>query len=238
MTESERVTLKNGVKIYPFESFEDFLSFIDGKQKILMAINAGKIGRSNTAFKALINDNIGYADGYAAVLALNKKGAKKAVKIPGCELWLKIIDKYQNASFYFVGGKQDVIEATIKKLKNIYADINIVGYRNGYIKNSEERQMLLDDIKNKKPEFVFVAMGSPNQELLMQDMMSVNPAMYQGLGGSFDVFTDNFERAPRWFIEHNLEGVYRALHRFNDKKIRYRLFSDLLIVIKIKMGLL
>ena len=56
---------------------------------------------------------------------------------------------------------------------------------------------------------MFVAMGSPKQELLMGDMLRVHPAIYQGLGGSFDVYTGHVQRAPKWWVDHNIEFAYR-----------------------------
>lgn len=90
MTESERVTLKNGVKVYPFASFDDLLEFADSRKKILVAINAEKILHATDQTKAIINGNIGYCDGTGAVMAMKSYG-KRAVKIAGCELWLKIV---------------------------------------------------------------------------------------------------------------------------------------------------
>ena len=54
-------------------------------------------------------------------------------------------------------------------------------------------------------------MGSPKQELLMQEMQQHHPAIYQGLGGSFDVYVGNVERAPRWWVKNNLEWAYRLV---------------------------
>ena len=62
-----------------------------------------------------------------------------------------------------------------------------------------------------KPDVVFVAMGSPKQELLMEEMAKLHPAIYQGLGGSFDVYTGNVARAPEWWVKHNLEWAYRLV---------------------------
>lgn len=36
-------------------------------------------------------------------------------------------------------------------------------------------------------------------------------AVYQGLGGSFDVYTGNVKRAPVWWVKHNLEWAYRLI---------------------------
>lgn len=229
----ERVTLKNGVKIYPFSSSEELISFIDQKKGILIALNAGKIGRSSEEMRCIINRNIGYADGIAAVEALKKKGITNPVKIPGCELWLKIVErKYKDSTFYLVGGKQDIIEKTVEKLREDYPNINILGYRNGYLKGDDE-QRLIDDIVAKKPDVVFVAMGSPKQELLMENMLKHHSAVYQGLGGSFDVYTGRMKRAPEWWIKHNLEGPYRVM---TDPKKWKRFVQDLWVLFKIKTG--
>ena len=104
-----------------------------------------------------------------------------------------------------------MIQQTVSKLNNEFPNINISGFRNGYIKTEVEKQTLIKDIANKKPDVVFVAMGSPKQELLMQEMQQHHPAIYQGLGGSFDVYVGNVERAPRWWVKNNLEWAYRLV---------------------------
>lgn len=202
----------NGVEIYPFDSEEQLLSFVDEHKGILVAINAEKVLHATEQTRAIINRNIGYCDGAGAQIALKQKGYKEACKIPGCELWLKIIARfYREKSFYLIGGKQQVIEETVEKLQVEYKGIRIVGYRNGYIKTEEEKQLLLDDIADKKPDVVFVAMGSPKQELLMEEIQQRHRAIFQGLGGSFDVYTGHVQRAPKWWVDHNLEFAYRLI---------------------------
>lgn len=61
-------------------------------------------------------------------------------------------------------------------------------------------------------------MGSPKQEYLMQDMEKRHKAVYQGLGGSFDVYIGKIKRALKWWIDNNLEGVYRDLMEFSKMK--------------------
>ncbi|MBO4814308.1 MAG: WecB/TagA/CpsF family glycosyltransferase [Muribaculaceae bacterium] len=208
----EKVML-NGVGVMPFESETELIEYVDQHKGILVAINAEKILHATDETRALINRNIGYCDGMGAMKALKQKGYKNACKIPGCELWLKIVGHLHNSkSFYLVGGKQEVIDETVAKLQQEYAGINVIGYRNGYIKTDEEKNALLDDIAVKRPDVVFVAMGSPKQELLMEEMQSRHPdAIYQGLGGSFDVYTGHVQRAPKWWVDHNLEFAYRLV---------------------------
>ncbi|MBQ6648716.1 MAG: WecB/TagA/CpsF family glycosyltransferase [Muribaculaceae bacterium] len=213
-----KVTI-NGVEVFPFSSREQLMDYVDKNKSILIAINAEKVMNATDQTRAIINSNIGYCDGVGAVWALRQKGAKNVEKIPGCELWLDIINRYHNdKSFYLIGGKQEVIDATVKKLKQDFPGLNLVGYRNGYLKSDDERNALIDDVAQKKPDVVFVAMGSPKQELLMGDMQQRHKAIYQGLGGSFDVYTGYAQRAPKWWLDHNLEFAYRFFK--NPKRIK------------------
>lgn len=209
----QQVELRNGVKLYPFSSFEELVSFVANEKKMLVAVNAEKILHATEETKTIINNNIGYSDGIGAVMALKKHGYKNAQKLPGCELWLKIIEYLykQNKTFYLIGSKQEVIENTVKKLQEDYNGVSIVGYRNGYIQTDEEKYQLITDVVEKKPDVIFVAMGSPKQELFMQEISLQHKAIYQGLGGSFDVYTGNVKRAPEWWVKHNLEFAYRLI---------------------------
>ena len=222
----------DGVKVHPFTSFEELLEYVNGKKGILVAINAEKILHATEQTRSIINRNIGYCDGIGAVMALKKHGYDNVVKIPGCELWLRIIASMykEGKKFYLVGSKQEVIEQTVDKLRKDFPGINIVNYRNGYIKTDEEKKQLIADIAEKKPDAVFVAMGSPKQELLMEEMYEVHPAIYQGLGGSFDVYVGNVERAPKWWVDHNLEFAYRLLKQPSRIKRQIHLVRFLFLV--------
>ncbi len=223
--------MKNGVMVYAFGSFDDIIDYVEERKGLLVAINAEKILHATDETRGIINRNIGYTDGIGAVKALKSHGVN-AVKIPGCELWLKIVERLsqKGKSFFLVGSKQVVIDETVAKLRQEYSGVNIVGYRNGYLKTDEERQALLEEIAAKKPDVVFVAMGSPKQELLMEEMMEQHEAIYQGLGGSFDVYTGHVERAPKWWVDHNLEFAYRLVRQPSRIKRQIYLVKFLALV--------
>ena len=207
----ERTYLR-GVGVFPFASEQELIDYVERRPGILVAVNAEKVLHADDELRGLINRNIGYCDGAGAVKGLRKKGHGDVSKIAGCELWLKIIERmYRDRTFYLVGGRQEVIDQTVEKLRSQFDGIRIVGYRNGYIADDEQCVALLDDIARKSPDVVFVAMGSPRQERLMERMQQRHKAIYQGLGGSFDVYTGHVERAPKWWIDHNMEFAYRLI---------------------------
>ncbi len=202
--------LINNVKTFAFHSKQALLEYVVDKKKILIALNAEKVLKKDKKLITLINNNIGYSDGISIVWALKKKGIE-ATKIPGVEIWFDIIKKYPTKSFYLMGSTQEVIEKTTQKLRAEFPAINIVAYRNGFIKNQVEKDKIKAQLTELKPDVVFVAQGSPRQEYLMEELLKIHPALYVGLGGSFDVYCGFKSRAPTFFINNGLEWFYRLL---------------------------
>jgi len=223
----------NGVGTFPFISQGELIEYIKDKKKILIAVNSEKILSQEVMIKNIINDNIGYPDGIGAVMALRRKGIH-ANKIPGARLWLKIVERYHNEkSFYLIGSTQGVIEKTFKTLKVQFPGIQIVNYRNGYFAK-EELSEILNDFKEKKPDVVFVAMGSPKQEYIMSELINEYPALYMGLGGSFDLYCGKAKPVPEWWNKiFKWEGLYRTLNDFYNLKRWKRQFPVLKIIYKV-----
>mgnify|MGYP003626309770 FL=1 len=200
----------NSKKIHAFKSKDEFLGYIKNQKKILIALNAEKLIKCDEELNTIVNENIGYPDGVGAVLALKRKGIQ-SVKIAGAEFWLDIIENFLDSkSFYLIGSGEEVINTTVTKLKEDYKNVNIVGFRDGYL-NPGDAQILIEDFKRKKPDVIFVAMGSPKQEFLMRNFMLEYKALYMGLGGSFDVYSGLKKRAPKIFINLGMEWLYRLL---------------------------
>lgn len=215
-----------GIGIFPFTSRRQIADYANEHPGILIAINAEKILNATPETRAIINRNIGYCDGAGPLSLLHRRGYKEAIKVAGCELWLSIVEQFhKEKTFYLVGGKQEVIDETVTKLRHNFNGIRIVGFRNGYIATDAEREALIADVAGKKPDVVFVAMGSPKQELLMEEMLQRHKAIYQGLGGSFDVFTGHVKRAPAWWVKHNVEWLYRLIHQPSRIKRQVKLLK-------------
>lgn len=214
----------NDRKVNIFSSDAELIDYVADRQQILVAINAEKIANRTPQLKDIINRNIGYLDGIGPVMVARRRGLRQACKIPGCELWLKIVERFRHSrSFYLLGASPAVIDDVVRRLTADFPGISIVGYHDGYLTTDAVKQTVIDDIVSKKPDIVFVAMGSPRQELLMDELLALHPALYMGLGGSFDVYTGRVKRAPKWWLDHNLEFAYRLIRQ--PKRIRRQLNS-------------
>ena len=152
----------------------------------------------------IVPDGIGVVKG-AQIL---KKEIKE--RVPGIELMvdlLKIANKF-NQKVYLNEEKNEVIEKMIKRIKSDYPNINIVGYSNGYINDSDNK--ITDEIINLEPDYVFVAKGAPLQdEWINKVIQKTNKGLFMGVGGSFDVLAGEVKRAPEIWQKLNLEWLYR-----------------------------
>ena len=110
---------------------------------------------------------------------------------------------------FMYGAKEEVVATAKVKIEEKYPSIQIAGYSNGYTKDQDE---LVRKINESGAEIIFVALGSPRQELWIRDhMKDLNVKVYQGVGGSFDVFAGNVKRAPSFFRKAGLEWFYRLI---------------------------
>lgn len=202
----------NDYLINVFSNKNEFIRYLYEKKTILIAMNAEKILQNDPILKNIINQHTGYADGIGAVWALKQKGKHHAIKIPGSEFWLDIISAYHTTkTFYFIGSSNDVIQKVTDKLSQEFPNIQILGYRNGFFKNDEDFKLTCEQISLLKPDIIFVAQGSPRQEFTMHQLFQLHPALYMGLGGSFDIYAGLKKRAPNFFLKYNLEWFYRLL---------------------------
>ncbi|MFL7053371.1 WecB/TagA/CpsF family glycosyltransferase [Vibrio cyclitrophicus] len=190
-------------------AFKDINNVIDTlHDNIYVSLGAESIVNKSQKFEDVVNSSIGYADGEAAVLALKKMNFHSSQKIPGCELWLEVIRSKPNARIALIGATVEVLNGVHNQLKESFPDLNIVFTQDGYYSDEKE---IITSISNIKPEFVFIALGQPKQEVLASRLRAIHSAKYFCVGGSFDVYFGTAERAPKIYIQLKLEWLYRLL---------------------------
>lgn len=151
-------------------------------------------------------------DGIGIVKAAKTLGTPIPERITGYDTLvelLKIANK-NNLSIYFLGSKEEVITATVEKVKADYPNIKIAGYHNGYFNDDA---LMQKEIINTSPDIVFAAVGFPKQEFFLNEMQKnrKNNALWMGVGGSFDVLSGTKKRAPQIFQNLHLEWAYRFI---------------------------
>ena len=180
----------------------------------LMGVNADKINQchEDEKIKKIVNESgIINADGASVVLASKFLGAPVPERVAGIDLMQNLLElsNKKGYSVYFFGAKEEILQDMLKAFKQRYPDLDVVGYRNGYF-SPEDEEKIQEDIKDRKPDFVFVGITSPKKEYIIQSFMDngIN-AVFMGVGGSFDVLSGHIKRAPLWMQKLNLEWLFR-----------------------------
>jgi N-acetylglucosaminyldiphosphoundecaprenol N-acetyl-beta-D-mannosaminyltransferase len=118
---------------------------------------------------------------------------------------------------YFLGAAPGVAEEAAANLKTRYPGALIVGTRDGYF-SQEQEPGIIEEIKNAKPDVLFVAFGIPKQEKWIQSHKhELGVPVSAGIGGSFDVYSGRVKRAPLLMQRTGFEWLYRLW--CNPKKI-------------------
>lgn len=182
-------------------------------------------------FPDLFNQMDGlYVDGILMCIAINLMWGKRIPRLSfdmsgmAPDLFERLNNNME--SIFFIGSKQEEIEATISQIKKAYPRMKIFGFRNGYFKSKEEKELVIDNIVKGNPDFVIVGMGSPLQEQFCVDLKNYG---YKGIaftcGGFFHQTTTRLNYYPDWVNRYNLRACYRLFH---EKGLWGRLYNVLI----------
>lgn len=186
-----------------------------GAKSTLIAINPEKIltAQKNETLKRLIEEaTYRIPDGIGVLIASRLKGGAITERIPGIEMFeelVKLADENRYPVFLY-GAKEEIVKTAAGKLQERYPGLLIAGSLNGY---QQDEEAVVREIRASGAKMLFIAKGSPRQELWIEEHMASLPdvLVFQGVGGSFDVLAGKVKRAPQSFQRLGLEWLYRLL---------------------------
>ena len=183
-------------------------------------------------FKKFINkEKYNIPDGFGTIVGLRFKDNKGYSQITGVDMFNSLVYnacKYDK-KVYLYGAKKEVIEKTVKVLKEKYINLNICGYMSGYSKEKD----VLNDIKKCKPDYLVVGIGSPKQEefIIRNEKLFRNISVIMPVGGTFDVVSGLKKRAPIIYQKLHLEWLYRMIKEPKRIKDNVKILKYLYLVI-------
>ncbi|WP_423799688.1 WecB/TagA/CpsF family glycosyltransferase [Neobacillus sp. SAB-20_R2A] len=164
-------------------------------------------------YQSIINSaDFVIADGIGVVIGSKVLGSPLPERIAGFDLMVELL-KLGNEngwSAYFLGSKKDVIEKAVQNIHHSFPSLQIAGWHDGYF--NWEASTIPEEIREKKPDLIFVALGLPRQEKwIYENIGGFENGLFMGVGGSFDVLSGTVKRAPIVWQKLNLEWLYRLL---------------------------
>ena len=196
-----------------YSILEDLLT--TNKKKFIITVNPEIIIKSykNIEIKEmLLNDNnILVPDGISIIKKAKQYNINIKERITGVDISSKALEicNKNKKSIYLFGSKKEVLDKLIININQKYPNINIVGFSDGYV---EDKDKIMQEIISLSPDLILIALGVPNQELLINKYIEkAKKGVFIGVGGTFDVLSGCKKRAPKLFIKLNLEWLYRII---------------------------
>lgn len=166
--------------------------------------------KKNPDYLDILNSSdLTVADSINILLAANQLGLK-TTKTPGSELVVRLSQFAEAKEFkiFLLGGRGDVPKKATDKLKSMFPKLNIVGFSN----KDPNDISVLEEITKASPNIVLVAYGSPRQEKwIFEHKNSLPPAVFIGIGGTFDTLAGRIKPPPKVLKRLHLEWFWRLL---------------------------
>lgn len=151
-------------------------------------------------------------DGIGIVQASRKLATPIQERVPGFELMLGLLEiaDIDQKRVYFIGGKEEIVNLTIKNVKEKWPNLIIAGHHHGYFDHDDPD--MIKQVKDSNPDIVLVAFGFPRQEKWIKAYLSeADKGIAVGVGGSFDVLSGKTKRAPFVVQRLHIEWLYRLI---------------------------
>jgi N-acetylglucosaminyldiphosphoundecaprenol N-acetyl-beta-D-mannosaminyltransferase len=160
---------------------------------------------------ALARADLVIPDGMGVVWAGKILGSPLPGRVTGIDLFLALCQAAarEGWSIYLLGGKPGVAQEAAAKLAARFQGLKIAGCQHGYFAGREE-PAVLSQIKRAAPEILAAGLGSPRQELWLEEHLpKLGVPLGLGIGGSFDVLSGQKKRAPQAVSKLGLEWAWR-----------------------------
>lgn len=169
------------------------------------------------------------ADGMPLVWASRVAGTPLPERVAGSALiWsLSAAAAPAGASVFLLGGNLGAAEDAARILGECTPGLRVAGTLHppfGFDRDPDALAAIEDALRAAQPDLVFVGLGFPKQERLIQGLRSVLPASYfVSCGIAFSYVSGDVARAPGWARRLGLEWVHRLAQEPRRLARRYLL---------------
>jgi len=168
--------------------------------------------QKNEKFKRVLNNSsLNTPDGRGIIWAMKfLHGIKLKERVTGIDLFwaLSKLSEDRGYRIFMLGGEPGVAKKAAGRVKMIHPRAKICYTYPGSPKETKKIRRL---INHTRPNILFVAWGSPKQEIWIRENLKKfrSPLTAIGVGGTFDFVAGVRVRAPRWMQKIGIEWLYR-----------------------------
>lgn len=207
-----------------FNKIKDNLSEWSGKYICVSNVHTTVTASEDDNYKSIQNKAvISLPDGGPLSKFSREQGYSGASRVTGPDLMQRVLGESAENGWkhYFYGSTQETLDKLKKVIEERYPGAEICGMTSPPFRplTVQEDAEIVKTINEANPDFVWVGLGAPKQEVWMAAHEDRVKGLMIGVGAAFDYECGNIKRAPMWMQRANLEWLYRLMQ---DPK---RLFS-------------
>ena len=217
------------------------------KGKTVAVCNANSLVRSyrDKEINSILNSfNLALPDGFPVAKASSMLYKNKQRRVDGFNIFNETIKKGldNDTSHYFYGNSEEVILKLITKLETDYPEVNISGYNCPPIGNEGElsSSYYQELITNLNPDIVWVSLGFPKQEKVIENFSKTKKinSNLVGIGFAIEWVAGTKVKAPEFLANIGLEWIFRLLQEPKRLYKRYLIDNSLFVIYFLKQILL
>lgn len=221
---------------YSLENIKNFsrnLFFVTPNPELLV------IAQKQNSFADVLNSaDLALPDGIGIILGSRIAGRPIKHRNPGADLMENLCRDVSNRPITvgFLGGGPGVADKTADCLTKKYPDLK-VGLTYSGRPDRETLQLIKKKVDGKKLDILFVAFGSPRQEIWIAENLKALPAKITiGVGGAFDFISGKIPRAPKFLRQLGLEWLFRLILQPWRIRRQLSLINFIFLVLKEKFS--
>lgn len=214
-------------------TMQDAVSYLDenleclrGKYVCISNVHTTVMAYRDQAYQKIQNDSsLNLPDGKPLSLIQRWRGLSKAGRVPGPDLMPNIFKLSEKRGYrnYFYGSTPETIQALGRQLRKQYPQMKIAGMYSPPFRplTPEEDEKVIRMINETRPDFIWVGLGAPKQEIWMAEHKDKLCGVMLGVGAGFDFHAGTVRRAPVWLQEICMEWVWRVMQDPGRLLFRY-----------------
>jgi N-acetylglucosaminyldiphosphoundecaprenol N-acetyl-beta-D-mannosaminyltransferase len=205
------------VNVVPFEAVvKSVLNAPDTGERLALHFATAHTlveANENPQLRAALNADIVEPDGVPLVWLARRRGVK-AQRVAGPDFLPAIVRRGVplGRSHFFIGGAPGVPDELARRLEEAYPGARVAGTMSPPFRpmTPAEEDSLVATINAAKPDYVWVGLGTPKQDLWVAALRPrLEAAALLAVGAAFDVHAGRRRRAPGWMQRTGTEWLFR-----------------------------
>jgi N-acetylglucosaminyldiphosphoundecaprenol N-acetyl-beta-D-mannosaminyltransferase len=182
------------------------------------------VATQSEAMRTAINESLlSLPDGTPLVWFARMAGCKEIERISGATLLRSLLGDLAGNRHYLLGDTEETIAKVIAEAKKINSGIQISGHSPPFKEfDAEDNRLMLDQIREAKPDIIWVCFGGGKQERWMnENLAALDYGIMIGVGAAFRFFVGDIITPPLIFQKMGLQWLFRLGEAFIKNPVTF-----------------